>query len=80
MAANWSLSRALGQYRQMQRRFPGVLKGLDPMVLRQVNYSFGAAKRYEIRIGQPDRARANKFCGRLRQAGGVCIVYKTRKR
>lgn len=80
LAANWSLSRALGQYRQIQRRFPGVLKGLDPMVLREVNYSFGAAKRYEIRIGQPDRAQANKFCGRLRRAGGVCIVYKTKKR
>ncbi len=80
LAANWSLSRALGQYRQIQRKFPGVLKGLDPMVLRQVNYSFGAARRYEIRIGQPDCAEADKFCGRLRRAGGVCIVYKTKKR
>ncbi|NNF77660.1 MAG: lytic transglycosylase domain-containing protein [Rhizobiales bacterium] len=80
LAANWSLSRALSQYRQIQRKFPTVLGGLKPMVVREVNYSFGAARRYEIRIGQSDRAKANKFCGRLRQAGGVCIVYKTKKR
>ncbi len=80
LAANFSLSRALRQFNQIQRRFPKVLGGLKPMVLREVNYSFGSARRYEIRIGQPDRAKATKFCSRLRRAGGVCIVYKSRAR
>lgn len=80
LAANFSLSRALSQFNQIQRKFPKVLGGLKPMVLREVNYSFGSARRYEIRIGQPDRAKATKFCNRLRQAGGVCIVYKSRAR
>lgn len=80
LAAHWSLSQALRQYSQLQIKFPRVLADLKPMVLRQVNYSFGAARRYEIRIGQSDRAKATKFCSRLRQAGGVCIVYKTQER
>ncbi|MEM8646878.1 MAG: lytic transglycosylase domain-containing protein, partial [Pseudomonadota bacterium] len=61
LAANWSLSRALSQFGKIQRTYPKVLGGLKPMVLRQTNYSFGAAKRYEIRIGQPSREKANKF-------------------
>ncbi|MEM1199338.1 MAG: lytic transglycosylase domain-containing protein, partial [Pseudomonadota bacterium] len=80
LAANWSLSRALSQFGKIQRTYPKVLGGLKPMVLRQTNYSFGAAKRYEIRIGQPSREKANKFCQRLRQAGGVCIVYRSKRR
>ncbi len=80
LAANWSLSKALGQFGKIQRRFPKVLGGLKPMVLREVNYSFGAARRYEVRIGQPSREKANKFCKRLRRAGGVCIVYRSKKR
>ena len=80
LAASWSLSKALSQFGKVQRQFPKVLGGLKPMVLREVNYSFGAARRFEIRIGQSSREKANKFCKRLRQAGGVCIVYRSRKR
>lgn len=80
LAADWSPTRALSRYAALQRAFPAVLADREPMVLRVVRYSFGKAPRFEVRVGQPDRAGANRFCKRLRQAGGLCLVYRTPRR
>jgi hypothetical protein len=77
LAGAWSPTRALSQYSDIQRSFPALLDGHDPMVLRVVNYSFGRAPRFDVRIGQPTRAAANSFCRRLKDAGGRCLVLKT---
>jgi hypothetical protein len=80
LTADWSPTRALSRYADIQRKFPGVLAGRDPMVLRVFNYSLGKAPRFRIQIGQPDRSNADSFCKRLRHAGGSCLVYKTQQR
>lgn len=80
LTADWSPTRALSHYARIQRKHPDVLAGISPMVLRVVNYSWGTAPRFEIRVGQPDRKMANAFCKKLRKAGGLCLVYKTQKR
>jgi hypothetical protein len=77
LTSDWSPTRALSYYAEIQSRFPAVLAGLAPMVLRVVNYSLGRAPRFEVAIGKPDRAEASAFCKKLRQAGGLCLVLKT---
>lgn len=80
LTAAWSPTKAMSFYAQIQRRHPKVLGNLQPMLLRQVNPGMGARPRFEVRIGKPNRGEANKFCQRLRRAGGLCLVYKTRRR
>ena len=80
LTAAWSPTRALAHYARLQRQFPKVLDGVSPMVLRKVNRSWGTSPRFSIRIGQPDRRKADRFCQRLRRAGGACLVYKTARR
>ena len=77
VTADWSPRQALSHYALLQRKYPGLLAGRVPMVLRVINPSFGAAPRYEIRIGQPNRTKAKAFCNRLNKAGGPCLVLKT---
>lgn len=79
LTADWSPSKALSHYAKLQAKFPEVLAGQEPMVIRVINPSFGRAPRYEIRIGKPDRAQTQKFCNRLKKAGGVCLVTKTER-
>ncbi len=80
LTADWSPTKALSHYARIQREFPAVLAGVQPMVLKVVNYSFGRAPRFEVRVGKQTRGEANTFCKRLRQAGGLCRVYKTQRR
>ncbi len=80
LTANWSPTKALSHFAEIQRKFPKVLADRDPMVLRVRNYSWGRSPRFKISIGQPDRAKADSFCNRLRRAGGACLVSKTRRR
>ena len=80
LTAAWSPTRALAQYARLQRTFPKVLGDQSPMVLRKVNRSWGTSPRFSVRIGQPDRGKANSFCQTLRRAGGACLVYKTARR
>ncbi|NNF78068.1 MAG: hypothetical protein HKN05_08570 [Rhizobiales bacterium] len=80
LTASWTREKALTQYSEIQSRFPGVLSGKAPMVVRLTNHSMGNAERFAVRIGQPDRDKAEKLCTRLIQAGGACVVYKTRRR
>ena len=78
LTADWSPSKALSHYARLQRKHPEILAGLTPMVLREINHSFGRAPRFEVRIGQPDRAKAKTFCSRIKKAGGPCLVIKTK--
>lgn len=79
LTADWSSGKALWRYAELQRRHPKLLAGRAPMVVRVINYSMGSAPRFEVRIGQPDRARANRFCERLKRAGGICLVLRTER-
>jgi hypothetical protein len=79
LTADWSPSKALAHYAALQRKYPAILADQTPMVLRVINPSFGRAPRFEIRIGQPDRAKAKKFCDHLNKLGGPCLVTKTKQ-
>lgn len=76
LTAHFERSRALNSFRRLQKKFPSVLKSQKPSVVRKVNRSFGNRPRHNIQIGAASRAEANKFCNKLKRAGGICLVQK----
>ncbi|MEF2551537.1 lytic transglycosylase domain-containing protein [Aurantimonas sp. A2-1-M11] len=65
---------AMKMFRRVQSSFGAILKGRDPLVIRGRN---AARQRiYAVRIGADTRGEANALCGRLRGAGGSCVVLK----
>jgi hypothetical protein len=79
LTADWSPSKAMARYAELQRRYPDVLEGEAPLVLRVINPRFGRAPRYEVRIGAPDRKSAGALCTRLSRIGGACLVLRNRR-
>ena len=80
LTADWTSRQALGHYAKLQRKHPSILGGHSPMVLRVRNPNFGSAHRFEIRIGQPNQAKAKQFCSRLTKVGRPCLVTRTELR
>ena len=80
LTAGWSPTRAMARYATMKSQFSNVLADSTPMVLRVAKHRFGTAPRFEVGIGKPTRAEASVLCRKLRKAGGVCVVQKTRSR
>ncbi len=76
LTANFSRNRALTTYKNLQKKFPSVLKGKKPSIARKVNRSFGNRARYEIQLGSNSRKGANNICAKLKRVGGNCIVLR----
>jgi len=62
-------------YRRLQDQYPGVLGGVEPILLRARPIS-GPRRITAVRVGADTRAEANRFCARYRGAGGSCIVVR----
>lgn len=77
LIAHGSRAKALSLFAAIQRGHPALLKDVEPMVLVVRNNSFGRAPRYAVRVGKPNEAEAADLCGKIRAAGGACLVYKT---
>lgn len=76
VAGNFSLARATASYGSLQRRFSGVLSGKAPLVVRSFNRSRGRAAFFNIRVPAETRDAATALCGKLRAAGGACLVIR----
>ncbi|MDH3196311.1 MAG: lytic transglycosylase domain-containing protein [Hyphomicrobiales bacterium] len=76
IAGDFSQSRALSQFRLVQKRFRSVIGGHEPIIVRAKAPSRGRRPIYAIRIGAEDKRAAEKLCARLRGKGGFCIVMK----
>jgi hypothetical protein len=76
LSAGFSRARALSSFATAERRFAGVLGGADPMILRSMFRSRGTRAFYQVRAGAQTRAAAEQLCGRLRAAGGACLVLR----
>ncbi len=59
-------------FRGLQQRYPGILGGVDPMIL-QANVA-GRGVFYRVRIGANSRAEAANLCQRLKSAGADCFI------
>ncbi|RIY00154.1 lytic transglycosylase domain-containing protein [Aureimonas flava] len=64
-------------YRKLQDRYPGVLGGVEPIVMRARPIS-GPRRITAIRVGANSRREADAFCTRYRGVGGSCVVTRNR--
>jgi len=77
VAGNFSLNRAMASYAGLQKRHAEILGGQPPMVVRAFNRSRGNAALFQLRVPADTREEAGDICGRLKAAGGACVVLKT---
>jgi hypothetical protein len=52
------------------------LAGVAPLFLPERNRSFGSRSRIAVRVGYETREESQALCGRIRQAGGFCLVVR----
>jgi soluble lytic murein transglycosylase-like protein len=79
LAAGFSRAKALSAYARAMQRYAGALGERDPLILSGVQRSRGTRPLYQVRIGADTRAEADKLCGRIRSAGGACMVLRNRQ-
>ena len=80
--STWSLqligdsseTRALAEYRNLQKRFPAILGSRTPVVIKKELGGRGSAFWYQVRLTEDSRERAIALCMQLRSAGGECLV------
>jgi hypothetical protein len=77
VAGNMRRSIAIRQWQRVKARFPTLLAGREPVVSR-VRPASGPRRIYAVRIGAESRKEADGICGKLRHAGGACVVLKNR--
>ena len=78
LAGNYSLQVAMASYRRVQRRFPAVLDGVDPMVVTRRVGGRGPRPFYRLQAPAQSRQEAQSLGGELRRAGGDCLVQRNR--
>ena len=76
LSAGFSRDRALASYANLARRYAGVLAGRDPSILAGRLRSRGTRAFYQVRVGAETRAGAEDLCGKIRRAGGACMVLR----
>ena len=82
--STWSLqligdsseTRALEEYRNLQKRFPAILGSRAPVVIKRVLGGRGSAFWYQVRLTEDSQERATALCMQLRSAGGECLVMQ----
>jgi hypothetical protein len=76
LAAGFNRDRALAMYARAMSRLNAVIGDRDPSLLGSLFRSRGTRTFYQVRIGTDTRSAANDLCGRIRQAGGACLVLR----
>lgn len=71
-----SETRALAEYRNLQKRFPAILGSRTPVVIKRELGGRGSAFWYQVRLTEDSRERATALCMQLRSAGGECLVMQ----
>lgn len=75
VAGGYRRAAIMRQWDRIRSRHSALLAGL-PMTISRQKSSAGPRPIYAVRIGADSRIEANAICGRLRAAGGSCIVAK----
>lgn len=76
LAADFNEGRALGMFKRLKLRFPQVLDGAQPFVLRKRNLSRGTRKMAFVMVGAKTREGAQEICAKYTAAGLPCVVRK----
>ena len=76
LAAGFNRDRALSMYARAMKRLSAVIGDQDPSLLGSLWRSRGTRTFYQVRIGADTRVAADDLCGRIRRAGGACLVLR----
>jgi hypothetical protein len=82
--SKWSLqligdsseTKALQQYKDLQKRFPAILGSRAPVVVKRELGGRGSLFWYQVRLVEDSRERAVSLCIQLRSAGGECLLQR----
>jgi Transglycosylase SLT domain/SPOR domain len=77
VAGNFSKARALASFARTRQRYAKVLGELRPMVVGTRLLSRGTRTFYRVRLPAETRQSAETLCGRIRAAGGDCVVLRS---
>jgi hypothetical protein len=77
LAGNFSRERALASFRRESGRYAGVLGEIQPMIIGTRLRARGNAPFFRVRVPAETRKEAESLCGRIRAAGGSCVVLKS---
>jgi hypothetical protein len=77
LAANFSRQRALASFRRASSRYAGVLGEIQPMIIGTRLRARGNAPFFRVRLPAQTRKEAQALCGKIRAAGGSCVVLKS---
>ena len=66
----------LMQVAGLAKRYGEVLSGHDPTIFSTTLGSRGTRPFYQVRLGAEARASAEGLCGKIRRAGGACLVLR----
>ena len=71
-----SETKALAEYKQMQKRYQSVLGDRAPLVLKRQLGGRVPSTWYLVRVAESSQQRANQLCSRLASVGGSCLVSR----
>ena len=74
LAASGSETIALAAFGRIRARHSSLLSGIKPLVIRKRNPAMAMRRMVNVMVGAESRAEAERLCGKLRQAGGACLV------
>ena len=77
LAGNFSKSLALASFSRERARYAGVIGETRPMIIGTRLRFRGTRAFYRVRIPAETRGAADTLCGRIRRAGGACLVLRT---
>ena len=77
LAGNFSKSLALQSFSRARAAYAGVVGAVRPMIVGTRLRNRGTRAFYRIRIPAQSRQAADDLCGRIRRAGGACLVLRT---
>ena len=77
LAGAFSKANALAAFGRSRSRYAAILGEAAPMVIGMRLRNRGARVFYRVRVPAQTRPEANALCGRIRAAGGPCIVLRS---
>jgi hypothetical protein len=76
LAADFNEGRALTMFKRLKLRFPQVLEGVQPSIIRKANLSRGRKKMAFVMVGAKTQSDAQSLCAKYTAAGLPCLVRK----
>ncbi|ACA16381.1 Lytic transglycosylase catalytic [Methylobacterium sp. 4-46] len=77
LAGNFSKEQALESFVRTRSAYAKVIGEARPMIIGTRLLSRGGGAFYRVRIPAQSQAEATALCGKIRTAGGACLVLKT---